>query len=886
MLSIIFAAAVLLMVAAFVGVGVLVGRKYAWQYAVAKAAVVAIAIPVAIGLSCLTAFLCGTVLKSVLTNVSLLGRVSDLFKSTPMLGEALRAVIAAILAPILFYVFFPTAKTVLGRIAKKLSKKLLLPMAEKKEEAGAEECSSESSEQETPMLEAQECEPAEEGVLEESVTEEEAPVAAKKLSRKEKKRQRDAVLYAQGSNPWGMVAGGVSGLLLCIAFSAPVVGTLNLADRSVDTLAAMSRAKVIATLDTVTDALGENIGVKVLRVAGGDLICSGLTTYRVGEARVNIADETEFLFAAGEAYGNVVNQKVARAEAAASVRAAADAFDQTELLPTIAPEVLSEAGKTWKKDKRFLGIAPPSLGGEKMKPVTDQILSLAETSTSATLRADIRTLAELVATMVEKGSWTQLTKDPTAMLSNEELTAELLLPLLKNERTKSMVGDLMQYGVTMTGDSLGVKTDREGLHAAFAEDMARMIEAEKGKADGTAALLRGYAELFDNYGLNVAENFLPALAEKTMAVFQNRNATADSVKAFFAETPLTMTDGAQLQIADEMSFNENSILLTLKDLKFDSEKVPAEHAETEALALAHAIVEVMELKNGIDETGFRVTDAVRDMGDILDALVATETAGKENTNELLTVLLQSKKVTEEIGFTLSEANAVSASIAKSAETQPYSQLMGTLSDMIKLIQMSSSNEDISDHMDSLLAALTTESANVLQTLSKPSVLTRHGVPDGGAETGSQILSSMFGNLAEAKESGMSDDLYKKESKAASDMTNMIMKNDANTMFGENGALGISADEYVNNVMDSQVVSGVMVDSVYQNGSDTPTMDPLNSGRTMSAQEQVELLGALNTRWNSADEAQKADPEYQKTYVAIGAMYNMQVNVGAAGVTLA
>ncbi len=904
MLQLIIAFAVLLMAAAFIGVGVLIGRKYAWQYATAKTVAVAVAIPVAIGLSCLTAFLCGTVLKILLTNVGLFGRVSELLKSTPALGEALRAVIAAALAPILFYIFFPIAKTVLYRVAKRLSKKIL-ELTAKKEAEHVEEKSLEK--QTDRSLEAQEKgldeesmaeEPVseelfveepivEEPIVEEPVVEEAAEAApAKKLSRKEKKRQKDAVLYAKGTNPWGMVAGGVGGLLLCIAFSAPVVGALNLVDRSVDALSAMSRAKAIVAVDRVTDALAENIGTKALRAAGGDLICSGLTTYKVGDVRVDFGDETEFLFAVGEAYGNVINKEIPRPEAAMSVRAVSDAVDKTELLPAVAPQVLSQAGRDWKQGKRFLGIGRPSLGGEAMKPAMDQILNLAETSTSATVRADIRTLTELIATMVEKSSWKQLTKDPLSLLSDEETTAELLLPLLRNERTKPMVGSLMQYGVDRMGNTLEVKADKEGVHAAFLRDVAQMIESAKTEADVKAVLIHGYTEVLNDYALDVSTVYLPTLSELTEVAFRDRTATAETVTAFFADNPLTMTDGAQRRVDTEAAFDEASILMTLKDVSFDSARVPPEHAEAEAGALANAISQVVNLKNGIDANGFRATDVVRDLGGVLDALAATESAGKEETNCLLAVLLQSKKVCGEIGFTLSEANAVSTSIAKSAETQSYSQLMRTLSDMVKLIQMSAANEDISDHMDSLLAALTSQSANVLQTLSKPSVLTRHGVPTKGAETGSKILSSMFGNLAEAKASGMSNDLYKKESKAASDMTNMIMKNGATTMFGENGALGISADEYVNNVFDSSVVSGVMVDSVYKDGSNIPTSDPLSTERTLSTAEQAELLNALNTRWDGADAAQKADPEYQKTYVAIGAMYNMQITVGAGGVVLA
>jgi len=108
------------------------------------------------------------------------------------------------------------------------------------------------------------------------------------------------------------------------------------------------------------------------------------------------------------------------------------------------------------------------------------------------------------------------------------------------------------------------------------------------------------------------------------------------------------------------------------------------------------------------------------------------------------------------------------------------------------------------------------------------------------------------------------------------------KDGSKATFGEDSATGITATEYVDRMLDSQVMSETLVQNVYKDG-ETATNDPLNIGKELSEAEQTELTETLQTRWeqqlaSSTDE--EANKEYQKKLTAIAAVVNLPITFGA------
>ena len=132
---------------------------------------------------------------------------------------------------------------------------------------------------------------------------------------------------------------------------------------------------------------------------------------------------------------------------------------------------------------------------------------------------------------------------------------------------------------------------------------------------------------------------------------------------------------------------------------------------------------------------------------------------------------------------------------------------------------------------------------------------------------------------------MSDEQYNAEAKAMSDMMNVAMNfNKSNTkgLFGEGSATGVEADEFVDNIFGSTVISATVVDTVYKEGEE-PENDPLKFQKSLGTNDKNKLVTALNDKWANATEEEKADEEYKKNYVALGALMNVELSFTADGI---
>lgn len=856
MFSLIFALAILVIVLLFVGVGLLIGRKYVWIYSVAKVAALVVTAPLTVLLASLAARGVGALVKTLLVKSGAMGSFATLLGEIPSLGDALVALVAIVLAPLLFYVIFLILRPILYKIARIIVKRILLAKGESASDQVAEEV----------VVTEETAEAAEEPVVDAEATE------TKKEKKKKKKKYQ--VLRATGINPLGMACGAAGGLLMALILLSPFVGFLTVADRAIGVADDVSDLKVVEKICEVTDAAANNVSSKAVHLLGGKLVYRGLTTYPVGETKVSLSDEIGLVESVGEAVGAVKDRTVERAVAAGEVREISESFAQTDLIPTVVPELLRAANGSWENGQSFHGLQKPAVGGATVAKVLDPVYSLLATSDSETMKADVNTILDVIAILVEEDALGSVKSNPMALVSNEKVTAEALRALLQNERTKPLVGELMQIGVDLLGDKLELRDNMNGLYDELMRDAAQMAQQAQNAEDVNGALLAGYTELMDTYGLDLSKESLDALVTGTAAIGA---VGEDSIKALFANTPLTLNGGRTVTLSSEEAVADTSVLVSMDELTFDSSVIAADESEIEAKALAKVLSEMASMVDLVKGDGFSSATTIRDLGALMDALAATKTVGKENTDRLLMGMLQSEKIHDQIGFSVLEATEVAQSIAQNSVNGGYVSVMKALGNTIEIVQMSSKNENINEKMDVLLKDLTAESATVLQTMAKPSVMTSHGVPERSAESSATMMSSMFGNLADAKASGMSDEEYQKEAKAVADMTNMAMKastSDSDKVFGEGGIVNGTAEEYVGNVFDSKVMSKTLVETVYPDETGVPVSDPLNTQKNLNEQENAELMDALNNQWANATEEEKADPEYKKTYYAIGSLMNV------------
>lgn len=931
----------------FVGIGLLGGLKKVWYYALSRVASAVISAVASFFLAGAVTDLIGDVGYDILID-KLPEKISGTVKDVASAPDIFAALVTMILSPLFFVILYIVLKAILNCIAKNIC----IAVAKKKALANAspeiteipETVAEEKYASTGSVSEEAEAEDVVAPTVTAEVTEEEDGKKKKKAKKekkaktpKPKKIKRGNYIKTKKASPAGMICGVVCGFILFFVVMVPFVGTATIADKVMSLVSEFITDETIKTVTEITDAAANNYVSKAVGVIGGRAVFDGLTTSRIGEHSISLNKEVDLVTTTGTAVLSTINNNVPREEAAADIREVSVAFSDSALLPVIIPEFLTAANESWEKGEDFHGIKKITASGNA-KAVVDPLVDILVHSDYDTIKTDADTLVEIVAILIEQDAINTLLKDPKSLPENEEMTAPVLYELLENEHLSPMVGTLAEFGVQYIGGQLHLHAHRDALYDEFTATATANVSAilSAGFTNSSEQLTSVYGDLFDDYGLTVSAESISQIAELTVTAFPEGTVDAQAMKSFLATVELTLTDGKVIKLDSADALADNSMLICVDEIHFDVSNISDKNAESRALA--RAVHEVFSLTTLIKTGAFADAKSIQKLGPMLDALAHTEAIGEDDTGRLLTGILQSDMIHDQIGFSLVGATDVANTINGKSHTQGYSPLMKSLSDTVEIVKLttndSATKEEVNAKVEVLLEELTPESAEVLQKITTTEVMVSQGVPEQSAEPVSNLVSNMFGNLASAKDNGMSDEEFKKEAEATSNLLNMALAatSSGKNIFaeapakpnppvapdegtdGEGSGSGdneggsdnegegegdnsdgevtepaptvgnsMTASDYIDSVMNSTVISQTIVEATFtEENAEDPVLDPLNMGKTLSENEQAQVLDSLNEHWANATEEEKANADYFKTYAAIGAMVNFPITIGEDG----
>lgn len=467
---------------------------------------------------------------------------------------------------------------------------------------------------------------------------------------------------------------------------------------------------------------------------------------------------------------------------------------------------------------------------------------------SVTVKEDLATVGDIAAVAIKYDLFSELVDSPEDALTNEDCTSEILLLLLENPRLSPVIDTVSDFAMEILLEAVGAPEDVAPMYDSFLSDMASVDKDERD------ILAKKYANVFDSYGLRVDE------VTKLNAV-EARLSGAD------------MREWARENVAsDEGQFVRKTELVSISTVTDGREEVT--DAKKESRALARSISALCNMADSMELSD--IQDILRKLGPALDAFKQTQTVGTHRTELLLKGLLQSKKIHDEIGLSVLDATDTAMSICENSQEKGFEPLLISLSKAVDAVSAASDPEkDTNAAVREMLDDLTPEASKVLQTMTTPSVVQTYDISDKSAEPVADMISDTFGNLSDAKENGMSDEEFDRESAAVSNMMDILMAVDQtkSVVFGGNSVTGITAEDYVNNIMDSKVMSQTIVENVYADGENAVS-DPLKSNRELADSEKAQLMDALSSRWNNSDRT----PETEKKLIATAAVLNLHIQI--------
>ena len=830
-------------------VGALVGRKNKWQYSVSKIIFTVTSAIVAMLLSAIVAYLLASLIHSTL--IDLASGIIPEIDSISFATESLKAIFAMLIAPLLFYPMFAICRPVFGLLTVFVGNHIRKATEEKK--------SARKHVNEQVDIDFDQTHP---------------------------KKTHKELLKNPKSSAMSALCGGISGLLIFLVLCIPAVGSISKFAGIAAAATKNSDSLNVSLIHDISDGAASNAATLVMTVTGGEAIYNGMTTYPVNGHLATLGNETDFIALMVSAVSATVEdpEDYDGSHAQALLYDTADAFGDTDILPSLLPDLVDEALDAWDDGEDFLDIDDIRPTDEYSGPIITDLLEILEDQDYNTIKEDVSTTLHAIGAIVENHCVAELINDPVILLDDEEATREAIKEFMENERLYVLVADISELGVKSLGELIGSYSSPDGIYEEMTAKLAEST-ANARFSQNTAELASEYDSIFKLYGIEVADDSLTDLIHR--AIISDSTTVAD-MQQLLSDTELVLIDSDQSEkhviLDSPQAYEQNTVLVFSSDIKLKHTLV--EDADREAALLAEGFKNVADIYHGLARTeSYELKHMLTDLGPIFDCFRETESIGPEVTQQMLMNILQSEAMISVVRISITDITRLGYELCLASEQEAYTVLFNSLGQTADVIDKAYHNGNTELAMNQLISDLTHASAQPLKAMFIPALMENYGISEKGTQPTADFVAGIFDSLAAAKLDGsMTSEQYEAEAKAMADLVSLAINSDSNgdDTFGENGITGVSAEEFVSRVTDSSVMSQALVDTVYADGS-SPTVNPLNSSKKMSDAEKSELSAAINAELASTPDEDKA--EKQKVLISAAALLNVSAQISSDGIIL-
>ncbi len=868
--------------------GFLKGRKFIWQYSLVRLITVIVSAVIAIIVSKLISVTLTDTLYTMLESNGLPEEVVQIANEIPSVLAVIKALVCILITPIIFYPVFFFVRIIVSIFSRILLKVLVKLTTKTQTEASEEENSNEAPNEDSDELEVSEVlEDSEEGALQTAAIEEDNEDAGEPKKPSKKERRRKKPYRAERPNPVGILLGIVCSLLVFIIYFAPITGTLDTLASVTEIISGVENEQLESAEPAfdIVDTSANNFVIKAMNACGGKLVYNQLTSAKAGNTTISLSKEIDVLGATLNLALSFTSDTTETPDAAApqnttaktdAIKKFVSAFNESGMLPTILADFISSASNAWSNDQAFCGIESPfeeseGVAGDLLK----DLLSSMKDSTADTIKEDVSTIANIAVAIIENDVISATAENPMGLLENESFVRSFLTEIVGNDRLSNLLSSVMDLCVDLMLNAIGTPENAEALYNSLLND----IVAAKTEA-ANENMSEDIQSVFDKHGVAITAESAASLASKLATL---PSVTTESVKNLLSSFSLTLESDENLSVyMTEEVFGAKTVILTADKINANGE---ATDKEAEVNALVDLFTFIPEVMDTASTGEMNMTSLLPKLGKMFDKFAKTSFMGTDCIEKLIVALLQSPAFE---GINLSKAAAASLAdyINESAKGKTYEAVMGELVTMIDTITSASSSETLdTDSVKDILTNLTPTGAAALKNFVTPELITSCGFGESNSQAISDMITHTFDNLADAKNNGMTDEEYEKETAAVAEIVDIFSAVSTATsnrtedgngkIFGAESTVGLTTTEYVDKVTASQTVSDAVVKTVYGSGED-PAMDPLNSNFKFNNEEQDEFIDALQSKVDSAPDADKENTE--KTVIAIAALMNLNVEV--------
>lgn len=266
-------------------------------------------------------------------------------------------------------------------------------------------------------------------------------------------------------------------------------------------------------------------------------------------------------------------------------------------------------------------------------------------------------------------------------------------------------------------------------------------------------------------------------ANKSLALIDG--ATPEQIEVFKASDALL----AGMRSSATATINR----ATIKDFLVASNCVIT-NPEAEGAALEAIVKEVVSIMEALKTPGGNGIEIIKNfsarLGGALDGLSKTEMYGSDKTFTLFTAILQSKTLRDTTKITVPETIKLTSKHRANADKVSFGSLMNVLTSTVDVITSMQNSEVTTESIQGLIGNLTPETSEIIKEVITVERMEDMGIPKENAETTTELMGDLIGNLGKIED----PETYEQEAKAVENIINLgIAAKDA--LMGNNGGSG-------------------------------------------------------------------------------------------------
>ncbi len=288
----------------------------------------------------------------------------------------------------------------------------------------------------------------------------------------------------KGSAVGGALLSSVVGLLLVFALLLPISGilrTVNVAKNNLEEIDGETADDIRDVYDEYVSPLYSNIFVRFTSLTTAPLF-NGLTVIKTNDASSSLYNASDVgSRLAADLIPLADSDKITKKEVKYIEKFASD-FEETEIIPSFAGEVLSSAAKEWKKGNPYLNVELDFDDSGRFDELTDTLYDVLGTSDKNTVKSDVREVSKLLSLLAEKDAFglSESDADVGKTLAREGLVSGTVNILFSYERFRPVTVDFLNIALDYAGEELGfdeqtkrgIRIDKSALDALTDKDIA------------------------------------------------------------------------------------------------------------------------------------------------------------------------------------------------------------------------------------------------------------------------------------------------------------------------------------------------------------------------------------------------------------------------------